>query len=135
VKGKKCKVVPVRSTEVHLGERMYSSYSFLTSALEGGEWSASGPSRVLPPSTHCIGGWVGPRASLDAEVRGKILCLSRGSNPSRPVRSQTLHWLSYPGSWLMYCHTGHVSLLWKLPGIKIQPTALLPRFKYPIPVP
>jgi hypothetical protein len=25
------------------------------------------------PSTHCIGGWVGPRAGLDTEVWGKIL--------------------------------------------------------------
>jgi hypothetical protein len=32
-----------------LGERRYSSYSFLTSALEGGEWSASRPGRALAP--------------------------------------------------------------------------------------
>jgi hypothetical protein len=44
------------------------------------------------PGTHCIGGWVGPRAGLDAEVRGKILCLCRRSNSGRPVRSQTLYW-------------------------------------------
>jgi hypothetical protein len=31
------------------GERRYSSYSFLTSALDGGEWSASRPGRALPP--------------------------------------------------------------------------------------
>jgi hypothetical protein len=31
------------------GERMYSSYSFTTSALDGGERSASRPGRVLPP--------------------------------------------------------------------------------------
>jgi hypothetical protein len=31
------------------GERRYSSYSFSTSALDGGEWSASHPSRALPP--------------------------------------------------------------------------------------
>jgi hypothetical protein len=31
-----------------LGERKYSSYSFLTSALDGGEWSASRPGRALP---------------------------------------------------------------------------------------
>jgi hypothetical protein len=31
------------------GERRYSSYSFLTSALDGGEWSASRPGRTLPP--------------------------------------------------------------------------------------
>jgi hypothetical protein len=31
------------------GERMYNSYSFLISALDGGEWSASRPGRALPP--------------------------------------------------------------------------------------
>jgi hypothetical protein len=31
------------------GERRYSSYSFSTSALDGGEWSASRPDRALPP--------------------------------------------------------------------------------------
>jgi hypothetical protein len=30
------------------GERKYSSYSFLTSALYGGEWSSSRPGRPLP---------------------------------------------------------------------------------------
>jgi hypothetical protein len=30
-------------------KRMYCSYSFLTSALDGGEWSASRPGRALPP--------------------------------------------------------------------------------------
>jgi hypothetical protein len=50
------------------------------------------------PSTHWAGGWVGPRAGLDAGARRKILCLCRGSNPGRPVHSQTLYWLSYPGS-------------------------------------
>jgi hypothetical protein len=34
----------------HLGEeRRYSSYSFLISALDGGEWSASLPGRSLAP--------------------------------------------------------------------------------------
>jgi hypothetical protein len=50
------------------------------------------------PGTHCTGGWVDPRAGLDPEVRRKILCLCRGSNPGRPVRSQSLYWLSYPCS-------------------------------------
>jgi hypothetical protein len=46
---KKGKEVPLRSIEAHLGDRRYSSYSFLTSALEGGEWAASRPDRSLPP--------------------------------------------------------------------------------------
>jgi hypothetical protein len=30
------------------GERRYTSYSYSTSALDGGEWSASRPGRALP---------------------------------------------------------------------------------------
>jgi hypothetical protein len=37
------------------------------------------------PDTHCTGGWMGPRAGLDTEARGKILCLCRGSNLDRAV--------------------------------------------------
>jgi hypothetical protein len=32
------------------------------------------------PRYHCTGACVGPRAGLDKEVRGKILCLCWGSN-------------------------------------------------------
>jgi hypothetical protein len=45
----KGKMVPLRSIEAHLGDRRYSFCSFLTSAPEGGEWSASRPGRALPP--------------------------------------------------------------------------------------
>jgi hypothetical protein len=40
---------------------------FYTSALEGGEGSASRRGSFLPerPGTHCTGGWVGPRAGVD----------------------------------------------------------------------
>jgi hypothetical protein len=50
IRTKKGKVVPLRSIEAHLGEGRYSSYSFLTYALEGGEWPASRPGRALPPA-------------------------------------------------------------------------------------
>jgi len=50
------------------------------------------------PGTHCTGGWVGPRAGLDTEARGKIRCLCRGSNLGRPVCCQTLYWVSYYSS-------------------------------------
>jgi hypothetical protein len=61
-----------------------------TSTLDGGEWSASRPGRAFTPGestpgTHCTGGWVGLRAGLDTEARGKISCLCRESNPDRPV--------------------------------------------------
>jgi hypothetical protein len=45
----------------------------LTSALDGGEWSASRHVPLTPteraPRTHWIGGWVGSRAVLDAVVK------------------------------------------------------------------
>jgi hypothetical protein len=59
-----------------LGEWSYSATHSLTPALDGGEWSASRPGhftpRERPPGTHWIGGWVGPRAVLDALVKRKI---------------------------------------------------------------
>jgi hypothetical protein len=70
---------------------------FLTSALAGGEWSASRPGRFTPrgkaPGTHWIRGWVGPRAGLDDLEKRKYLTppglelLTLG----RPTRSQSLY--------------------------------------------
>jgi hypothetical protein len=70
----KCKVVPVLNLIKHYAMKAYGGvdvyiHIFLTSALVGGEWSASRPGRVTlgerAPGTHCIGGWVDPRSSLD----------------------------------------------------------------------
>jgi hypothetical protein len=84
------------STTRHEGalvERRYSTYSFLTSALDGGEWSASRPGRALPPGKGppvLFGqeaGWIQSRSG------GKILLLLPGIKPrssGRPVRNQTL---------------------------------------------
>jgi hypothetical protein len=67
----------------------YSSTHSLTSALDGGEWSASHPSCFIPreraPGTHWIGGWVGPRAILDMVVKRKIPSLHQKSNPRTPI--------------------------------------------------
>jgi hypothetical protein len=52
---------------------------FLTSALVGGEWSASCTCHFTPGkrtlSAHWIGGWVGPRAGLDAVEKRNFLTL------------------------------------------------------------
>jgi hypothetical protein len=44
-------------------------HAFLTSALDGGEWSASRLGHFIPgenvSGTDLIGGFVGPRAGLD----------------------------------------------------------------------
>jgi hypothetical protein len=37
------------------------------------------------PGINCTGGWVGPRAGLDTEARGEILCPRRVSNTDRSV--------------------------------------------------
>jgi hypothetical protein len=51
----------------------------LTSVLDGGEWSVSRPCRFNPgegaPGTHWIGGWVGPKAGLEAVEETKNLAL------------------------------------------------------------
>jgi hypothetical protein len=61
----------------------------LTLALDGGEWSPSGPGRLThgerSPCTHWIEGWVNPRAGLDEVVKKKNP--SRESNPNRPAHS------------------------------------------------
>jgi hypothetical protein len=71
------------------GERRYSSYLFTTSELDGVSGQRHAPSALYPRGkdtrTHWIGGCVGPRAGLDSEVRGKIICLCRGWNLDRPV--------------------------------------------------
>jgi len=46
------------------------------------------------PGTHCIGGWVGPRAGLD--TCGKSRPPTGIRSPDRPVRSESIHRLSYP---------------------------------------
>jgi hypothetical protein len=60
-------------------------HAFLTSALDGGQWSASRLGRFTPkeraPSTHWIGGWVGPRAVLDTAVKRKIPTPPPGIEP------------------------------------------------------
>jgi hypothetical protein len=61
----------------------------LTSAPDGGEWSASHPGRFTPreraPGTHLIGEWVSPRAVLDAVVERKIPSPRRESYSRTPI--------------------------------------------------
>jgi hypothetical protein len=65
-------------------ECMYSSYLFLTSALDGAEWSASHTGEWTR-CTHWIWGWVGLRAGMDTEAKEKLLCLCWISNLGRPI--------------------------------------------------
>jgi hypothetical protein len=79
-----------------LGEWGYSPTHSLTSALDGGERSASRPGRFTPretaPGTHWIGGWVCPRAVLDTVVKRKIPSPRRESNPRTSIVHPCLLW-------------------------------------------
>jgi hypothetical protein len=67
-------------------------HAFLTSALDGGEWSASRPGRFIPkvrtPGTSWVGGCVGPRTGLDpvygngveTELQGAVLRIQTEEN-------------------------------------------------------
>jgi hypothetical protein len=88
------------------GERSYSSYTFLTSALDGGEWWASRPGRALPrgkdprnPLDRRLGG---PQSRSGRRSIGKaviaayltvhaLLCILRGGYGSEMIteKSQT----------------------------------------------
>jgi hypothetical protein len=72
-----------------LGKWRYSSIHSLTWALDEGEWSAlrsgSFTRRERAPGTHWIGGWVGPRAVLDAVEKRKIHSPSRESKSRTPI--------------------------------------------------
>jgi hypothetical protein len=82
-----------------LGELKYSSTHSLTSALEvSGQLYA--PAALSPgkrsPGIRWIGGWVGPRAVLDAVVKKEILSPRRESNPRtsivQPVAQRYTDW-------------------------------------------
>jgi hypothetical protein len=66
-------------------------HAFLTSAVDGDEWSASRPGRFTlgerTSGTHFIGGWASPRAGLDAVMKRKIPSPHRESNSNLPARS------------------------------------------------
>jgi hypothetical protein len=72
------------------GERRYSSYSFSTSALDGGEWSASRPCRALapgkgPPVPIVQEAWWAPQPVWTQRLQEKSFRLCRGSNLDSPV--------------------------------------------------
>jgi hypothetical protein len=74
----------------HCGEKTYSSYSFLTSALDSGEWSTSHPGRALAPGkgspvpTVQEAGWA-PEPVWTQRLKKKSFCLCWGLNLDRPV--------------------------------------------------
>jgi hypothetical protein len=80
-----------------LGGEGYSSYSFTTSALDEGEWSASHPGRALLTTQQAV--WASePVWTQREEEKFFAPAWIESRSPGHPVRSQTLYWLSYPGS-------------------------------------
>jgi len=74
----------------------YSATHSLTIVL-GGEWSASHPHhftcRERAPSTHWMGGWMGPRVGMDMMEKRKIPSPPLGIEPpnsNHPAHSQSL---------------------------------------------
>ena len=99
----KVKVHPRTGHEVPERE-LYSFTLSSTSALDGG-WVVNATPRPLYPrerrGNHCIGGWVDSgsvwRGAEDLAPTG-IRSLDR------PARSESLYWLSYPGSLYIYIY-------------------------------
>jgi hypothetical protein len=82
------KAVPIQPCRLQGGEVQLVLID-LSQHLIGWVVSVS-PRPLFTPGTHWTGGCVGPRADLDTETRGKILCLCQGLNPIHPVCSQAL---------------------------------------------
>jgi hypothetical protein len=59
------------------GEVELLLHAFLTSVLDGDEWSASRPGRFIleerAPGTHWIDGWVGPSVCMEAIKKSKVV--------------------------------------------------------------
>jgi hypothetical protein len=91
-----------RTRAAAVGSQRLTAWA-ITSALVGGEWSASRPRRFNPrerdPGSRRIGDWMGPRASLDDVEKRKFLTVPGFElRPlGRPARSQLLYRLRYPG--------------------------------------
>jgi hypothetical protein len=60
------------------------------------------------PGFHCTGSWVGLRAGLDTEVRGKILCPCRASNPDHPVVQSDIYKVLLKFKELLYGFSVHL---------------------------
>jgi hypothetical protein len=91
--------------QMYVEEYVYL-HVFLMSALDGREWSASLPSHFIH-ITHWIGGWVDPRAGMDAVERRKVLSSWEEPKPGFLTIQQRpysiIHWLSFPG--FLYMHS------------------------------
>lgn len=85
-----------------MGGHEMSLHSFLTCALEGGEWLVSHPRHFTPgkePDAHWVGCWAGPRPGLDFLEKQKSLVPARIQNLDLPACSlitKLITWSSLP---------------------------------------
>jgi hypothetical protein len=93
------------------GDRRYSSYSSSTSALDGGEWSASLPCHALAPGkgspVHIVqeAGWT-PEPVWTQSLEEKPFYLCWGSNLDRPVVQPVARHYNDWANRLTYMHHG-----------------------------
>jgi hypothetical protein len=92
----KAKYVPLHDMEA-LWVRREQFLSFTTSALDGGEWSASRPGRAIPPVPIVQeAGWASEPVWTQ-RLQEKSFRLSQGSNHVRPVvESVVRHYTDSP---------------------------------------
>jgi hypothetical protein len=114
------RAVPQLTYGSERAERRYSSYSFTTSALAEGEWSAWRPGRSLLPGKGpplSIGqeaGWA-PEPVCTERLEEKSSYLCRESNLYFPVfQSIVRHYTKLPGSYVVVTHQGNPILLCKV---------------------
>jgi hypothetical protein len=72
-------VAPIHTMNAYIFVVEVCHHSFLTSALDAGEWSASRPGLFTPRNEK--GGWVGCRPGLDVVGNTKISCPCLDVNP------------------------------------------------------
>jgi len=68
----------------------------MTAALEGGEWSAARPGRILPPVKTLYPFYRKLGGPQSRSRRAENLAPVRDPIPDRPARSQSLYRLTYP---------------------------------------
>jgi hypothetical protein len=102
------KAVPLHVTKALGGGRRYSSYSFSTSTLDGGECSASSPGRALSPgkgpSVPIVqeAGWA-PELVWTQRLEEKSFRLCRVSKLDRPVVQPVARHSTDWATWLKRC--------------------------------
>jgi hypothetical protein len=100
----KCVSCPVTGLKWPRGWVEVKLYSFLTSALEGGGWSAPRSGRFTPGKDSVPIVQEARWASGPVWTCAKNLAPTGIRSPDRPARSQSLYRLSYPARKMCKCH-------------------------------